>query len=419
MKQKMITFAAGALLSLCGSAQSLKECQTVVEIAVESINTKSTAGLKAHLADDFSCLGQKGTIAQMVLEQLVAKLDGKVSDIKLVSREEGEGRLTLIYDFRYSHKPEPQKTTFVFNKKNQVEQLDLLKAGVKVMKVNTKAAVKVPDREVITLPMELHKGLIVVTARLNGAERKFILDSGCPSFYLNSATMSHAGEGRAVQEVRGVNSAVTGMSATRIESFDLGGIRMEQADVLMSDLSHLAGDMEIHGLIGYSVIKDFDWLFDYEGRTFTLLKPDHTPIYIRENGLKTTEVPLQAVSETSHIPYLEAEIHGQHLKLGIDCGATVNLLDTLHLEPLRKQLKKPETTTLVGVSAEKSTITNALLKSLHIGKKKFKNVQTTFSDMAPLNRKWKTKLDGLVGTEILSRQKTLLRMKERKILFVE
>ena len=59
MKQKMITFAAGVLLSLCGSAQSLKECQTVVEFAVESINTKSTAGLKAHLADDFSCLGQK------------------------------------------------------------------------------------------------------------------------------------------------------------------------------------------------------------------------------------------------------------------------------------------------------------------------------------------------------------------------
>ena len=61
----------------------------------------------------------------------------------------------------------------------------------------------------------------------------------------------------------------------------------------MSDISHLSKDREIYGLIGYQVLKDYDWLFDYEGKTLTLIKSDKTENYIKEMRYKTYEVPMQ------------------------------------------------------------------------------------------------------------------------------
>lgn len=95
----------------------------------------------------------------------------------------------------------------------------------------------------------------------------------------------------------------------------------------MSDISHLSKDREIYGLIGYQVLKDYDWLFDYEGKTLTLIKSDKTENYIKEMRYKTYEVPMQMTSEKSHIPFIETKIGDITLMMGIDCGAAVNLID--------------------------------------------------------------------------------------------
>lgn len=50
----------------------------------------------------------------------------------------------------------------------------------------------------------------------------------------------------------------------------------------MSDLSHLENGTEVYGLIGYDVYRDYDLLFDYKGKTLTLIDPDwHGQSYIR------------------------------------------------------------------------------------------------------------------------------------------
>ena len=43
---------------------------------------------------------------------------------------------------------------------------------------------------------------------------------------------------------------------------------------MMSDLSHLENGTEVYGLIGYDVYRDYDLLFDYKGKTLTLIDPD-------------------------------------------------------------------------------------------------------------------------------------------------
>ena len=238
----------------------------------------------------------------MVVEQLVTQLDEHISDISKISEQQGNGVLTLVYDFNYSKKLGHKNATFVFNADNQLKQLDLL--SVQVKRVNTKTDFEIPAQDMLTVPMEIRDGLIVVTAKLNGIERKFILDSGAPSLYLNSRYFSKDTIS-SMSTAQGVNSSISGQDVIHIDSFDFYGIKTQDKDFVMSDLSHLLKDEEIYGLIGYQVIKDYDWLFDYANKTLTLIKPDKTDSYIKELHYTAYEIPLQMTSETSHIPFVK------------------------------------------------------------------------------------------------------------------
>ena len=187
----------------------------------------------------------------------------------------------------------------------------------------------------------------------------------------------------------------------------------------MSDLSHLLKDEEIYGLIGYQVIKDYDWLFDYANKTLTLIKPDKTADYISKMQYATYEIPLQMTSETSHIPFVKGKIGTEEVSLGIDCGAAANLLDVALFDKLKNNLTDITTAELTGASKQKADVRKASIKSLAIGEKLFENVLTVFNDMSHLNASWENKIDGLIGYEILSKQKTIVSLRNKKIIFIQ
>ncbi len=397
-------------------AQDKKICEKIVGIAIEAVNNSSTDELKKHLASDFTCAGQNGIVAIKVMEQLVTQLNEHISDVSKISEQQENGTLTLVYDFNYSKKLGHKNATFVFDTNNQLKQMDLL--SVQIKKVSTKNDFEASARDIISIPMEIVDGLIIVTAKLDGFERKFILDSGAPTLYLNSRYFANDSI-ISISSAKDVNSSISGQDVIRIKSFDFQGIKIQNTDFVMSDLSHLLEKEEIYGLIGYQTIKDYDWLFDYANKTLTLIKPDKTDDYISKMQYTTYEFPLKMASETSHIPFVEAKIGKTEVALGIDCGASVNLLDTALFDKLKNDLTNITTTELTGASVQKAKVQEASVKSLTIGKILFENMPTVFKDMNHLNSQWENNIDGLIGYEILSNQKTLVSIKNKKIIFIE
>lgn len=397
-------------------AQDRNICEGIVGIAVEAVNNRSTDELKKHLSSDFTCAGKSGAIAIKVMELLVTQLDEHISDIRKISEQQENGTLTLVYDFNYSKKLGHKNATFVFNANNQLKQLELLSVQVKTL--DKKTDFETPAQEIITVPMEIQDNMIVVTAKLNGIERKFIFDSGAQSLYLNSRYFGKDTI-NSISGAKSVNSSISGQDIIPIDSFDFYGIKTQNKDFVMSDLSHLLKDEEIYGLIGYQVVKDYDWLFDYANKTLTLIKPDKTADYINKMQYTTYEIPIQMTSETSHIPFVKGKIGTEEVSLGIDCGAAANLLDIALFDKLKNNLTDIITTELAGVSTQKTDVQKASVKSLALGKKLFENVSTVFNNMNHLNSRWENKIDGLIGYEILSKQKTIVSLRNKKIIFIQ
>ena len=387
-----------------------------MNIAIDAVNNRSTDELKKHLSSDFTCAGKSGAIAIKVMELLVNQLNEHISDISEISEQQENGTLTLVYDFNYSKKLGHKNATFVFNANNQLKQLELLSVQVKTL--DKKTDFETPAQEIITVPMEIQDNMIVVTAKLNGIERKFIFDSGAQSLYLNSRYFGKDTI-NSISGAKSVNSSISGQDIIPIDSFDFYGIKTQNKDFVMSDLSHLLKDEGIYGLIGYQVVKDYDWLFDYANKTLTLIKPDKTADYINKMQYTTYEIPIQMTSETSHIPFVKGKIGTEEVSLGIDCGAAANLLDIALFDKLKNNLTDITTTELAGVSTQKTDVQKASVKSLALGKKLFENVSTVFNNMNHLNSRWENKIDGLIGYEILSKQKTIVSLRNKKIIFIQ
>lgn len=410
--------------AVCLKAQSLTDCENVVKETVNAINGYSVETLRRYLASDFECSGQKGDVADQVLNAIIGMLaqsNDSIEKYEKISDERNGDMLTLDYTFIYS-KHAKSRTTFVFDKENKIKRLDLFSVTVKQADKGFKF--EKPQSKVITVPITLTKNNMIVTqAAINGEKHNFIIDSGCPILYLNSKYFrgNDDEEGARMSSSEDVNGKISGgQDVITAGSFDFNGIRANGIKVMASDLSHLEKGTDVYGLIGYDVYKDYDLMFDYKKKTLTLIDPDYTETFLKERKYEYDEVPFEMSKTMRHIPLIKAQIDTVSLTLGIDCGAGNNLLDSKRWDEFESMLRRVKTTKLKGISNDEGAEVHVgKLKSLKIGGKTFRHTQTVFNNISHFNRNKDERIDGLIGYEVLSRQKTILSYKNKKLIFIK
>ncbi|MDR3326698.1 MAG: aspartyl protease family protein [Prevotellaceae bacterium] len=299
------------------------------------------------------------------------------------------------------------------------EKREKIVIAVQAQTVSQKDVAGKPEKEIITIPIKLVKNLITAEAKVNGIPRTFIVDNGAPCLILNSK-YTNMDTSDKTEQAQGVNSSVSYTKMVPVEEFDFHGIKIKGKEVISMDISNLEKQcgIEIYGLIGYDVYNTYDMLFDYANNTLTLINPDVSKEYMENNfkNSKTHEIPIEI---KAHIAILKGTVGQQELNLGFDCGANGNLLSADLFNTFEKQLTKVRKTDLSGAGESKTDVKAGKIKNLIIGNKKFQKILTVFNDMSHLNAGYNLQLDGLIGYEILSKQKTLLSYQNKKIVFIE
>lgn len=410
--------------AVCLNAQSLTDCENVVKETVNAVNSYSSEALRPYLASDFECSGQKGDVADQVLNAIIGMLaqsNDSIEKYEKISDERNGDMLTLDYTFIYS-KHAKSRTTFVFDKENKIKRLDLFSVTVKSADKGFKF--EKPQSKVITVPITLTKNNMIVTqAAINGEKHNFIIDSGCPILYLNSKYFrgNDDEEGARMSSSEDVNGKISGgQDVITVDSFDFNGIRANGIKVMASDLSHLEKGTDVYGLIGYDVYKDYDLMFDYKKKTLTLIDPDYTETFLKERKYEYDEVPFEMSKTMRHIPLIKAQIDTVSLTLGIDCGAGNNLIDSKRWDEFESMLRRVKTTKLKGISNDEGAEVHVgKLKRIKIGGRTFRHTQTVFNNISHFNRNKDERIDGLIGYEVLSRQKTILSYKNKKLIFIK
>lgn len=415
-KIMLLLFLAFTNINL--SAQDITKCRKLVDLAVNAVNSKSSNQLEEHLAPNFTISKVPSPTAVRVLNILVAQLDDTILSKEEKSTHKDKDLLTLNYTFHYK-KLGQKEASFVFNKQNQFVEISLLKIEVQT---KTATTTEEPTQYFIDIPFQLVQNLLVVNVIIDGQKRPFLFDSGSPSVVLNAKYFSQkdTSTGKRISSSKGVNGQLNGLSFYHVKEFDFQGIKIKNQKHVATDLDNIEKELNtpIYGLIGYSLIKNYDVLYDYKNKIITLIQPEFYAQYATQTfqNKKTETIPFQL---KKHIPILPIKIKNREYAVGVDSGAETNMLDD-DLFSTISNLKKIGVDTLSGVGNQSRVVKKGIVKKMSLGTQKYKNVPFVFGDLSHINKGYKLQLDGLIGYEILSKQLTLISYKRKEmILFLK
>jgi hypothetical protein len=150
---------------------------------------------------------------------------------------------------------------------------------------------------------------------------------------------------------------------------------------------------------------------DYPNAQVLLLTPGKNKLHIAAEPLATIEFELQ-----DHLPVVTVQINGQTLRLGLDTGAGVNLLDARHQANLLASLEATIRETSVRAIDQSTNLREtAVLESTQLSDLNLGEMSYLFSDLSHLEANTTLKIDGLLGFPFFEKVKCSIDYPNRKL----
>ncbi len=197
---------------------------------------------------------------------------------------------------------------------------------------------------------------------------------------------------------------------------------MKDFDAVTLSLAQLEKDCHHHflGLIGYEVFKDYEVTYDYKHKIVSFVKTDAdgNPTKRTEQSPPLCTIPFEM---SAHIAIIPITISGKTYKVGIDCGASSNLLYAKYLPDMKGNTTRKKKSKLEGAGKTTTKVTYAKIKTVTAGTAVYKKMTFAFDDgnLTQLNSGYGLNIDGLVGYEFLKKYKTTVNYKKKEIRIYE
>jgi len=402
LKNNLLLIIGLLFTSISFSQTDLKVQNDALKKLEKGLQKKDYTTFKSNLSPSYEAGGYGQPLVDQVIPQILAQYPVLTSlQILSVSKKEA----VLNYEFKGL---ESQKSKVIFDDKGLILKIELFDNLLNPSKViqNTNNAKSI---EKFTTKFNLINNLIFVDVILNGKTESFILDSGAPTLILNSAYFKST---KTENEAKGVTGS-TAIQNIKIESFNWNGILLESTEVLGMDLTHLEKETGkvFKGLIGYSMLKDYELYIDYSKKELTLFKDEQTKYHSSIKPKAEFDFNYGA-----HIPVIDVIINNKTYKLGLDTGASSNLIDLNSFKNISaKSYIKKDNEGLYGADKNEANISVISLKSYQIKSNVYKDQEFAVSDISHLKNGYNLEIDGLLGFPFLSEHQISIDFVNQKI----
>ncbi|MBK8623394.1 MAG: aspartyl protease family protein [Saprospiraceae bacterium] len=259
------------------------------------------------------------------------------------------------------------------------------------------------QRDGYIVPFALQGGLIIIQAVINDSLGSFVVDTGAEGLVLNKKYFQ--GVTDESRSYYGVNGRGRGLTVSKNNNISAEGLSFTNIDADVVDLSSIENNKNIRiaGLIGFSLLKDFEVMFHYRERLLALSRVDETGRIIDPMPFVLDKVDSLTFVLGNFIPVIEVKVNGFTKKFGIDSGAEINLLDLKRSKNIMSEFLPMRTIRLAGANNEENEVIAGRLQRVKLlDKYNCGAMGTVLMNMDNLNNIYRTNLDGILGFEFLS-----------------
>lgn len=273
------------------------------------------------------------------------------------------------------------------------------------------------------IPFKVIDQLIIVEVDILDKCGNFIVDTGSETLILNSKHFTVPRKYLDVgKQTNGVHESIENVKEKYLEALRIHNLSIEQLNADVIDLSHFENikKIELLGIIGYSVLKDFEVFIDLHLNQITLTKTNKYGDHLSDKVYAEIIEDSIDFKLRDHTIILDAFVGNKKVRFGLDTAAEYNQLnENLDSEILdyfypSKELK------LAGASGKKTKVLAGKLYRVRLNNSiYFGPMKTVLCNLKKMNSAFSSSLDGILGFEFFAQKRTVINYKKRKLYFMK
>lgn len=273
------------------------------------------------------------------------------------------------------------------------------------------------------IPFKVVDQLIIVEVEILDKEGNFIIDTGSETLILNSThfkpTRQYLKEGK---QTSGVHNTIEGVKEKYLEKLRIEDFNIEKLNADVFNLSHIekVKKIEILGIIGFSILKDFEIFIDMHLNQITLTRTDKHGVRLSKKVYAETIHDSIDFKLKKHTIILDAFVGKEKVQFGLDTGAEYNQLNKSIDSEILDYFYASRELKLTGASGKKLKVMAGKLYRVKLNDSiYFGPMKTVLADLRKMNNAFGTNLDGILGFEFFVQKRTIINFKKQKLYFIE
>jgi len=254
----------------------------------------------------------------------------------------------------------------------------------------------------VVIPLKRAGRLFLIEANVDNETGNLVFDTGANGLVLNSTYFrNHVKSGETTSSgITGSVGTVEQITISKIVIADLTYTKL-RADV--ANLGHIENrrGVKILGLIGFSMLRNFEIVIDAKNSVLKLFRIDKTGKKLKSSLPEFNADHIQKIEGNTNILFLKGKISGKILNFCFDTGAETNAICSDCNRSIMNTLTITRRSGLSGAGKASSEVLFGRMNDFAIGNKQIPDMETIITNLDALSEAYGTHIDGMLGYSFL------------------
>jgi len=254
----------------------------------------------------------------------------------------------------------------------------------------------------VIIPLKRAGRLFLIEAKVDGETGNLVFDTGANGLVLNNTYFrNYLKSGKTVSGgITGSVGNVEQISIGKIEIADLTYLNLRADAVNLGHIENRRG-IKILGLIGFSMMRDFEIVIDSRNNELKLFRIGKTGKKLKNSLSEFKADHTQKIEGNTNILFLKGKISGKILNFCFDTGAETNAICSDCNRSIMNTLTITRRSGLSGAGAAGSEVLFGRMNDFAIGNKQLPDMETIITNLDALSEAYGTHIDGMLGYSFL------------------